>query len=379
MRTIAIARLAFVFCGAAFSAAAMPPADAAKASLPAFVMRIDDNHTPEQWEAVCSIFEKHGFHCSLAVVSARLSEAQGACLKGLAARGHEIMDHTPNHSIISMTCPDAAAFERVRRLTFVHDSDAVGRKVLFNCAADDSHPYNRTIRAKVTAGRLVVAKGHRKRLGNMYSFVKLPTRKDVFGLKAGEGGFILHDFWGRKIATPFDMDENDVIVYDKCAFRIDDGAVRELAKATRERFDHFGIPPPKSWVAPGGWFPWVPQEQLERIYGREFGYKAGASGIGDKKPRECRWSMRYSAMHYFDQGASITPEEIIDRIEKSFFSGTDYILLSHMGTRKLPGKFPEYLEKTERFVQLLVDRKIRVLTLAELIEERFGKNSDKPQ
>ena len=40
---------------------------------------------------------------------------------------------------------------------------------------------------------------------------------------------------------------------------------------------------------------------------------------------------------------------------------------------KLPGKRAEWFEKTERFAQLLADRKIRVLTLGELIEERFGK------
>ena len=89
--------------------------------------------------------------------------------------------------------------------------------------------------------------------------------------------------------------------------------------------------------------------------------------------------MRYTAMYYFEQGAAITPEEILARVEKSFAEGKDYILLTHMWYRKLPGKRAEWFEKTERFAQLLAERKIRVLTLGQLIEERFGKVAGKHQ
>ena len=82
-------------------------------------------------------------------------------------------------------------------------------------------------------------------------------------------------------------------------------------------------------------------------------------------------------MYYFEQGTEITPEELLKRIEKQLAEGKDYILLTHMWYRKLPGKRAEWFEKTERFAQLLSDRKIRVLTLGELIEERFGKILDK--
>ena len=45
--------------------------------------------------------------------------------------------------------------------------------------------------------------------------------------------------------------------------------------------------------------------------------------------------------------------------------------------RKLPGKSAEWFEKTERFAQLLAERKIRVVTLGRLIEKRFGKDAEK--
>ena len=337
---------------------------------PAFVMRIDDNHSPKQWQSVCDVFEKYGFRCTFAVVAAKLSEPQGACLKELAARGHEIADHTPEHTLVSMSCKDAAEFERVSGLPFVHNSDAVGRRVFFNCVADDSHPANRKIRAKIVSGRLVPAK---KMKVQTYTFLKLPSRDGVYAVKPGKDGLTIYNFWGRKLDDLLDVDECEMIVYDRLALRIEEGAVRELARTTRERFDHFGIPRPRSWIAPGGWFPWLRQETVERIYGREFGYIAAGSSVGGTEWRGSRWDMRYNAMYYFDQGTDVTPEELIDQIEKVLAKGRDYILLSHMSTKKLPRKFPEYLEKTDRFARLLSERKIRVLTLSELVEERFGR------
>ena len=111
---------------------------------PAFVMRIDDCHSPADWRQVCETFERHGFRCDLSVNAARLDDAQGKCLKELAVRGHEILDHTPSHNLYSISYPDAASFERARKLPFANDADATSRRVLFDCVADAAHPSNRT-------------------------------------------------------------------------------------------------------------------------------------------------------------------------------------------------------------------------------------------
>ena len=358
MRTMLLCAAAFV-AGGGFAAE----------SGPAFVMRIDDNHSPADWRQVCETFERHGFRCSLAVCAAGLDEAQGKCLKDLVARGHEILDHTPNHNLYSLTYPDAASFERARKLPLAHDIDATSRKELFDCIVDDSHPSNRTIRAKVSGGKLVVTKD---RIRNpMYTFVKFPLRDGVYGLSRKD--FSLLDFWGRPLEKPFDVDECDVTVFSQAALQPCDGLVRELAAVARDGFRRHGLPPPRIWIRPGGWCPGYSQDMIEKIYGREFGYVGADSGIGKYSRGESRWSMGYTAMYYFEQGTEITPEELLKRIEKQFAEGKDYILLTHMWYRKLPGKRAEWFEKTERFAQLLADRKIRVLTLGELIEERFGK------
>ena len=149
-----------VIVSALFSAALVAGSGFAAESGPAFVMRIDDNHSPADWRQVCEIFERQGFRCDLAVVAARLDVAQGKCLKDLAARGHELLDHTPNHSFYSIDYPDAASFERARKLPFAHDADEKTRREakasLQNAAYLEfrlTHPKNDQLVAKLQIGR----------------------------------------------------------------------------------------------------------------------------------------------------------------------------------------------------------------------------------
>ena len=358
MRTI-------LLCTAALVAGVGVAAD----SRPAFVMRIDDGHPPADWRQVCETFERHGFKCSLAVCAAGLDEAQGKCLKDLVARGHEILDHTPNHNLYSLTYPDAASFERARKLPFAHDIDAKSRKVLFDCVADDSHPSNRTIRAKVSGGKLVVTKD---RIRNpMYTFVKFPLRDGVYGLSRKD--FSLLDFWGRPLEKPFDVDECDVTVFSQAALQPCDGLLRELASLTRERFDHFGIPRPTIWAFPGGWCGSLRQDAMERVYGRGFGYAATEAGLGPVKRGCGRWYAAFSDSEFFDGDSPADPDALAAKIAAKLESGRTHVTLSHMWTKDFPG----YLERTDRFLQRLEERGVNVVTVGESVEARFGGGSGK--
>lgn len=338
---------------------------------PSFTMRIDDNHSPAEWRAVADIFERRGIRLSFAIVPAKLTAAQGACLKELVARGHLLMDHTPNHTFYRLTYADAAAFAQARAKPFVQEVDEKQKTLYFKCEADDAHPKNRRLRAKVEQN-LITFRNPREALKGLYVFVKLPGRPEIFGISRKDGKTELYDFWRRPLKEKIDLPEAEVLVYDQSALQPCDDVLRELAKQTRERFDHFGLPRPTIWVRPGGWDPGVSCERLERIYGREFGYVGADSAIGAARG-STRWTTGYDAMFFFDQGANITPEELVDQIEKKIRAGKYHVTLSHMWNNKLPGRFKEYCQKTERFADLIVARKIPVLTMAETLDARFGR------
>lgn len=347
-------------------------AEAASAPRPAFTMRFDDNRPASWWRDVGEIFERHGFRCSFAVNAAELSESQGSCLKELAARGHEIMDHTPSHNIYLAKYPDDESFERARRLPFAHDADPETRKVFFSWDVRDDHPSNTTFRARVEAGRLVPA--DEKTAPKGHCFLKLPGHEGVFGLQPVDGTLELRDFWGRRLPEPLNLPECDIIRYSSAAMRPCDGLLRELASVSRERFDHFGIPRPTSWVFPGGWCSHIPQDGMERVYGRGFGYRTADAQLGDAKLGESPWYVPYNAMLFFDQGPDITAEGLVDGIEKRLAAGRWHITLSHMMTRDIK----DFLAKTERFVQLLEERRIPVATLADSVAARFPETAAEP-
>lgn len=342
-------------------------------AVPSFTMRIDDNHSPAEWKRVAEIFESRGMRVSFAIVPSSLSDAQGACLKELSDRGHVIMDHTPNHTFYRATYHDVEAFNRAKGKPFVQEVDEKSQLLYFKPDVDDAHPQNRRIKAKIEQNVLTFtdAKAPKR---TYYTFVKLPGRSEIFGLASRNGLYDLRDFWRRPLKEQIDLPDVEVLLYDQAAIQPCDDILRELAGVSRERFVHFNLPLPTIWVRPGGWDPGVQWERLERIYGREFGYIGADSSVGGVWGGS-RWTTGYDAMYFFDQGADITPEQLVDQIEKRLAAGKYHVTLSHMWNNKLPGRMDEYYQKTERFAQLLVDRKIPFLTMKGTLEARFGKGA----
>ena len=342
---------------------------------PALTMRIDDNHSVKDWTRVADIFEKRGIKVSFAVVPAELSESQGKCLKELSDRGHELMDHMPNHAFYRAKYHDRAAFEKVKSKPFVQEADDKEMKVLFKCEVDPNHPKNRRVRASVKGNVLTFADNSvNKTVSSL--FLGLPGKKDLYGLKRNGDAFELYDCWRRPLKETIDLDECEVVIYDAAATQPCDDVLRELAGITRERFQHFGLPLPKVWVRPGGWDPGVSWDRVERIYGREFGY-IGGGALVNAKQGENIWSTSYDKMEFFDQGERHTPEGLVDDIQKDLAAGKYHVRLSHMWSRNLKGGMKDWFEKTEKFADLLVERKIPTMTMSESLVVRFGKGANK--
>ena len=80
---------------------------------------------------------------------------------------------------------------------------------------------------------------------------------------------------------------------------------------------------------------------------------------------------------FFDQGEKYTPEGLVDDIQRDLAAGKYHVRLSHMWAHGLKGGMKEWFEKTERFADLLAERKIPTMTMSESLEARFGKSGRK--
>lgn len=344
---------------------------AAERKTPGFTMRIDDNKSPRDWDRVATLFEKRGIRVSFAVVPSSLNDAQAACLKNLVARGHLLMDHTPNHHFYVVTYGDAEMFAKAKTLPFVHDFDENRKTVYFNPEINPALGPVRKVRVSIKDNVLTFLDKQTK--PGMYAgFFQLPGRSEVFGLSRKSETLTVLDFWRRGLKEKLDIADVEASFCGELVLQPCEDLLREMAKVSRERFAHFGLPRPDIWVRPGGWCPGIDQDRIGKIYGGEFDYVGADSRPGKLPWGKGRWCTGYDKMHFFDQGANITPESLVDDIGRELQAGHYHVRLSHMWSHVLPGKAEEWYAKTERFADLVKERGFRCITMKEQYEERFG-------
>ena len=342
-----------------------------------FAMRVDDNKSPQRFKEIARCFEDEGLRVTFAVNAARLSPAQGACLRALAARGHEIADHTPNHDIFKVDCPTEDFFDRGRRMRECADADPKERMVFFRPDFDFGHPCNVTFRAAMTNGCLVVSAASRKlarwifQRGRKFTVSSLGTNR-VFGV-VGEMRPVA-DYWGRPLpGAGLDLPEQEMTALADMAHQPSEAVLRFLADVTRHHFDAFGLPRPTAWLQPGGWEPRVSWALLKRVYGDEYGYRFANGGaepapdgtFASERDRQA-FSMR-SCNRYFDDLLSV--EQVCGRVAREMADGHPFNFISHCSATRLPGGFPDWRDRSRQFARWFARQGFPRGTLTDLTAE----------
>lgn len=347
-------------------------------------MRYDDNHKVDEWMALARQFEERGMRMSLAVIpSSRhwLTPAHWATLKALADRGHEIMDHTPQHALYRMdfeTRTEYLAF-RNRNLPFVREADDGGLKLFCRGEVDWNCPDNRRFRVSVhgknNACRLTFSDPADEARIRWTNKIYIPSRKAFYGVAIEGGQKILRDFWGRGVAL--DIDDEEVLYVADKAFELPDELLREQTARSVRAFAAHGIPAPRTWCQPGGWEPFAPAANVARICGGEFGYNGGSC-----VPGSTRRSFAYDAPNasvarfairpcpYVDDGFSL--EEIKKNVREVLSDSRVVLILSHMSPRRI-GSWEAWLALNGQFLDWLKEEGIAVKPPAEWSDIVYGK------
>ncbi len=337
-----------------------------------FAMRFDDNKSPEEWNEVAEIFEKEGLRCSFAVCASTLNAKQVECLRELAARGHEIMDHTPQHAMFRITYPDAESFAAGRSRPYVAQVDEASRTVRCRPELNLSHPSAFKFRASIVKGKLEgLSPEALKRLTFSRKFFDAADVTKGYGVrKSDDDSRPVADFWGRDVRE--DVSEREFILLDQQAITTSKELRRDQAALTRRIFDKYGLPRPTFWIQPGGWEAFLDWRRLKEVYGDEFGY-IGADACVDSPPipgcganqdgLKRRWAFR-PGWDYFDQQPDI--EKVKANVAKAMAQGRPYYYISHQWTRRLPGGRAEWLAKTREFAAWLREAKVPMGTVSQV-------------
>lgn len=311
-----------------------------------FVMRFDDNKPVKEWREVAEIFEEQGIRCSFAVNPASLKPEQAACLRELAAKGHEIMDHTASHSMYAL-------------------KDERGETVRFDPVVDRDNARNFRFTAAIKGGRLICSDEKAvKKIGYSGKFY-VPSIDKVYGLgkrgKWGELGtapeWYIAGFWGGEVE---DVPEQEMLALDRTAVKPSEATLRTQAEYSVKRFKELGLPQPRTWIQPGGWETPQAAETLSAVYSR-YGYRAADCYIG-AGPLQWRFQSNFN---YFDVNQSVS--QVCARVERAIKAGRPFAYISHQRLG-LPGGRQEFLQRTREFAKWLKDNRIPCATYSAIAD-----------
>lgn len=331
-----------------------------------FVMRFDDNHTPAQWRQVADAFERHGLRACFAVTAASLSGEQDACLAELSRRGHEIMDHTPQHAIYRQELADDATFAARTNRAYAAEWDAARRRIYCRAEIDWNHRSSFRFRGSIRDGEVFVADpAALKRLHFTAKFY-VPSVGRWFGVRKVDGDRrLIADFWGRDVKGVV-VPETEMVTLFQDAIQPSDELLRDQCRTTRAVFDRFGIARPTCWIQPGGWESFLDWKVLKRVCGGEFGYVAADAVVGPATGSNA-WVLRPN-FAYFDEGRTF--EEVTKRVTDALDKGRFFIYISHMNGSRAGG-WEKWLAETESFAAWLKESGITVVTYSDLARRLF--------
>ena len=333
-------------------------------SRPSFVMRFDDNKPVSQWREVAEIFETIGGRCSFAVNAATLDDEQWAALRDLAARGHEIMDHTAQHAVFKLLCATAAEADRHRSAEFFDHVEQDGRLVLCRPELDLGCAANVRVQATMTNGVLRSTDPAFLRAQGFSRKFHVPSvgRTYGFGKDCGYGLFKkgpeqrCSDFWGRWTTDSFGPCEIVILAEEAVQPSLD--LLRAQAQASISLFVAHGLPPPKTWIRPGGWEGGVDWRRMKAVYGDAFGYAVADSTLAKDLPPKSPWCRR-SDFAFFDSVPDV--DKVYARVAAAVASGQSFAYISHQWTKDRA----KFLEQCRAFAARLKAGGIRMTTYSE--------------
>ena len=241
--------------------------------------RSDDNHTPAKWKRLAEVFEKHDFPlcASLNFVMGAPRPGWVQMVKDLQARGHEVMDHSPNHRVFQMRFgSDEAAAAMLGKPAVDHVS---GSNVYFQYRLQkDAKPYGEGM-ARVSGNLFKPMGGGEVKRWRGIPFLRFDGVEGVFLLASqrDDGSFELRSFWGE---GNVDLDAEREVRYHRLTkeqiLSFPD-ALRVQAEAVRAVCTRHGLALPTTWIQPGGAEPVLWRWDVAAVFGKEFGYTSGAT------------------------------------------------------------------------------------------------------
>ena len=254
--------------------------------------RVDDDHGINDWYEYARIFDKYGYHFTFALNLQLVngSEDYFNMIRNLQQSGHELADHTPNHSTQYFTVEDTSGY------AILPGVDHVSSNTVFlkHEAMIDTNLYHGQSKPGGALVDIIDGKAYSREPGAFKDFIDdpgyligiyIPSTGQLFSvhslsdIQASDTSnidtLILSSYWGENIPIP-EMLGVWCHFVGQYNVHVDDNALNLIANRTLRLCMERGISRPVTWIQPGGFWPTVYPEQAKRVLGG-LGYTAAAT------------------------------------------------------------------------------------------------------
>ena len=266
--------------------------------------RFDDNHPLKVWSEMAAVFDKHHAPLMYGVIFRPncFNNEEKAFLRSLVKRGHEIMDHTPNHSAFQFIAEDAAKYAGEPWVDHV-----TGNIVCLKYQRRNDEPENEkpvAFKADLNGDRVIIPEEFQKYFlpenGHMIYEEKVyavsPDRKNP-------GRFTALTFWGEPVKFKPVKGADVTTASKKFGFAATEAGMSKLAELTAAECKKIGIPVPTAWIQPGGFEAILQADNVRKGYARH-GYICAATYQNpankiycETNPERCAYAMKWGQLH----------------------------------------------------------------------------------
>jgi hypothetical protein len=348
--------------------------------------RVDDNQTIQKWTAFAEVFNRHGLKFCAALNYGRMvgNEEYIKLARTLEAQGHEVMDHTPIHSVDKFPLPEGDDPEAWRARPGVDHVDEQRVYLTYEKIAPAGLAGGRgDISGKRMTGRTPGDLSETNR--NRFTAVYLPDLDKVYMFEQkgeGEDAFLeLRSFWNE---DNVDLGERRDAVYYKLSKSDVDITLegrRRLTEASLRLAEGLGLRRPVTWIQPGsGGCSDFHREEVRECYGDLYGYVSAATypnralkcyneydPDGDK-----RFGMMWG--DFDDEGKDLAwnQKRIADGVARHF------VLFghSHFWERVMPDGWEGYLRRVDGLLSWCRETGIPARTQAEWARILYDTRQD---
>lgn len=254
--------------------------------------RVDDIHPVSNWFGYAKVFDKYGYHFTFAQNLELVDDNDFyyQMINDLQATGHEMADHTPNHTMLYFSVLDTLPYSGLPGVDHISSQNVF---LKYNNVIDTSLYHDQAnpggciidIRGGMAYSE---APGAFKDLINQGGYlwgVYIPGTGQLFSIVdltnvwAADSNDIdtlkLYSFWGEPVAV---KDTNGVWCHfiGQYNMSMSDDALNLLAERTLDLCAAHGIGRPYTFIQPGGLWPTTNSDQVKRTLGG-IGYTEAAS------------------------------------------------------------------------------------------------------